>query len=701
MGIRVLRNKNQFQKAKEFPVPLSEIPANQYFVEKLDFFIRKKLHFKSAKSILKRKPFDEKLLVGVKRTHLHQTMDEIYHEYFADICGIRPKTIGRIINRFSASELSKFNSFINTEFKLNSRYLTQDWICYIDLGTLIGYPKLSARTFKDNPTHWLVSGVEFPNINVSEIESKIAILLGQPFISEFPTYYNWVNMRWTWQNNGSSKHTNMVINGDKVKTKFASALSLTIKQLLDISSLKKILAEGLRFFVKPDEKGTKGRYVCNAPLGLYLVQKYLIDKLLAYCKGLDARFGQYQQPMAKVQNIMDMLKRGIGVIPLDFDAFDYHIAPELWVAFFNVLKQWLPDDVELIEIWRVCLNNINVYDVDGKLLGKWTHGMPSGFYATAFCDTLFNLVATSFLDQSKYRSVIGQGDDSCIATRLEEPNLNSMSETLENTTGMKANKTKNWFNPNETEILKMIVTKDEVFQYPARAYSSLIWKYPNFENNDPVAKLQELSSTWKEYVDRVLPFISGTRALIKRMYADITNFCSIKFQWTKNMTHTWLHTPNIFGGFGLTPNIMTVTFKPRYEHSVTKIKGLIKEAKTYPMIVNYFKFWKINTIVKHARFASVIAGQSLVEYTHTLWPTFSQWLEYVKATSAKFYIGIKHVPPPATDILPFRIFGMSDVAVGQLYGYVNKWLTNRDQMLSLRTLASIQLSIRSSSLLIK
>jgi len=167
------------------------------------------------------KNFEWKLVGQVRSKYLNpnSNLDCVLHSYFnelKDILGATPKQLIRILSHLDPKLYSKLTSDITKFAKrtLSLYFHPQQWICFVDLGTLIGYPKEKFRVFKDDVHNWLVKPVDANLLDIDEIVTEITTLLG-PVSSDptsFQTFDSWLLARWPWMGTGASKESELELN---------------------------------------------------------------------------------------------------------------------------------------------------------------------------------------------------------------------------------------------------------------------------------------------------------------------------------------------------------------------------------------------------------------------------------------------------------------------------------------------------------
>lgn len=625
--------------------------------------------------------------VGIVRAKIFNdgTFFSVLMNYFKQCGFINYKKLAGFISKLSPVQISKLNSHLNVWAKrdLSKQFPDQQWIKIVDLHTLAGYPKTVHRVFNDDVANWLVNDTTECLMGVSEIKSHIYSILGRVLFNNnsgnggYTSFKQWVKARFTWMGQGAGKGSNLEVDGVKIRSKEAVALSNTDEQLFKLIRLDKTYSSGLRSFVKSDEKGVKGRYVVNVPLGLFLRQKFYLDHIINNTIK-DENMTMFKSTTFKVDTIKNSLNTGVVHIPVDFEAFDHNISIKYWQAFDEYCQENLQGD------FKVCAKEVfgafgvmDVYDSEGKVRGKWNKGMPSGLYATSFCNSLFNLVMQREAERAsggEFKAGFGQGDDGDMTHGVEkrlhyEYNVSVDLKSLSNAfsrTGSIINTSKNWVTPGKTEFLKMLINLDSVLQYPARAFATLVWAFPaSFKDNDILAKLNTLAGAWKEVGDRLRLDLD----LI--VVEDIQKAVLGKLGWKKDMVYSWLHTPTGMGGFGLLPFVNKYIFKTKTVASRLKTKGLVFTG--YPFTKNQVVSLRVIKNNDRTEIINTISEKEISVYTlaRTQTPTWDDYVNYVRAKKGlkNKFGAMVHTKKAASEVL-FRVPFLSDLFVKEDIGSV-------------------------------
>lgn len=613
-------------------------------------------------------------LIGVPRAKTFNKWEKgipmgVVFEAAFTLCDFRmPKRIIRLLERLKPKDLSSLSSYLNTYTKnaLSKIYPVQDWIKLVDWGGLVGYPSVKDRTYKDDVAKWLIKPGLAMELKDSYLDRLIDRVLGEVVNKPWPKFTDWLYKRWTWVTDGASKYSTIEVEGERMKTKLGAALSLSDKELYQAVSKEAIMRDGLRAFVKPDEPGIKGRYIINAPFGLFVKWKYILDYLIACTPLKSPLLAQFRTAQERILTIMTSIASGVQHIPVDVESFDYNIHKRLWDVLHRYLKRKLPDTMQwLVLELSEYVGTLPVFDQNGKLIGVWKKGMPSGLFITMFMDSVWNLMAQFHVAEVLPDIIPGfaQGDDGDLE---EEKDVDmELVKDAYLDIGMFVHPGKNWKTQGVTEFLKTIITKSEVFQYPMRAIRSLLWAFPDFRNNTIAAKLQTLAVVWKEVIDRV----GYSKFLYDSMIKDIHAGVLDKLKWSQQKVKLWLHGLPALGGFGLVPVQFDYYFKIDSKRERMQVKGL--RFRNYPLlkeIVTGIRMIRVDK--RRLLYLSKVKTYSMFDIFGE-WPTWPQYIQYLRYTAGLSSTIDRPLPnKDSIDKTPFRYFGWSDIYTKHVLGEV-------------------------------
>lgn len=587
--------------------------------------------------------------------------------------------------------VSELTDYVKKHF--SSQYPPQLWIKLCDLGVLVGYPKREDRIFKQDISKWLCVPVPKVEITQNFIKDTFNDIFGLKWsdANNFASvsFYDFLFSRWRWMNSGACKYSTLEINGKRVRTKRGVALSLSDKQLLNLQSFNSIKKEGLRAFVKMDEKGIKGRYVVNAPFGLFLHLKYMLDRFLVDHPNLSNKLVFYTKKKTHVKTIQSSLRDFENHIPVDFSAFDTKVSFIFYYAFCDIIRSRYCDDSDIlrsINIFYQCLGVLPVFDADGKKIGLWRNGLPSGLYITAFFGSLVNLTCQYYVEKVSfglYKAGFGAGDDGDLISTCV-PDLHYLS-SIYSQTGQEVNVQKNWFTSNITEFLKMIITPTQVFQYPARAFASIAWAYPgSFDSTTIYSKMFTMASVWKEFFDRI--GFSDENLMALDIQRSIRNKLP---KWSKDMVLKWLHVAPALGGFGLVP--VDRNFRIKIKSKRSQVTALNLRYKLYPLISDFVIDVKLLEIQPYKLVNSLISDVTLWSVFKRNNISFDEYIQFLRHVYSlpNILIVNNSVVGGGDTTLPFRQFGVSDVYVKSTYGPIHFKGITSDYLILLTQLRTV------------
>jgi len=622
--------------------------------------------------------------IGVLRYGFNNYYD-IFLKYFNDCDFINYKRLANICSKLSIIEATDIFSHISTVAKTHFSKIVpvKEWIKICDLSSLYGYPKPHDRIGTSNVRRWLcIDDIKLSKDKVAEIETDMKLILGPSNKGSFPynSLSDYALARQNWMNDGASKHSDLYVEDELIKTKIGVALSKNDKQILKLISKKQILKDGFHTSIKNDEKTTKRRYIMNAPIGLYIKQKYLLAKLLFLLYNIDPILYAYAIKNGGIASIQSEL-RNKELIPLDVKEFDVNISSQWYQIFKIVMLQYMPEEQTLIDEVFSYIGSMKVYDENNVFVGIWKKGVPSGMYWTSFLNSLINACVQYGLCRSNkhiypFRAL---GDDTLLKYDVVYRNEQYNNEIIEQHTqllkyiskfykfhyGMVVHIAKNWFTSGMTEFTKMIITELDVFQYPTRAYASMVYFWPDSRNNNFIEMLTSVSSIIKEYYDRI-------------GIVDMVYFKTLLFETTKTKAHIhdksplkyskkfldyWLHTPTAYGGFGLLPLDFTFTFK----HKTTNILLKNNAIYDYPIFKNIYNYTTVYLTDKYRMINTIpLKFQSIYEYYNKRRITFQEFLNFEKLklenahTSIRNTKGLIFGERNNVSYLPYRQFFKSD-----------------------------------------
>lgn len=450
---------------------------------------------------------------------------------------------------------------ITTKMKKNSEQYPPTWRYFCELDLLAGYPRFENRIQDDNPTMWLTSQhAKYQTARWWYTQFNKTYSKFRTFKRTMPRLREYITARWLWTTDGAAKGSLLTLDDRPIKTKFGLATSLTDEQLIHLYENSK---PEINIFVKADEKGFKKRLIANVPFKTYIVTSYILNYFLNHISLQAPWIGTTDMLIEQQVAIIETMRKGTVLVPLDESKYDYHMMRETWLGFIEFI-QTFPDLNEAATEMKEIFEQSFWQFEDQK--GKWRKGMPSGLAITTFLNSWCNYIKQINIDTHFNHA---SGDDALFVDPHHR-SLDHISLLYKDKYGSDVNPTKNWISKDECEYLKDIYSKIGIQGYPARVFSSLIWadKDPTV---DPLSKLYELSELWKQFYDKL-----GVPMDEEVVCRDLSLAVRYKLKgFNKNMARKWLHAPPSHGGGGFYPfNDFSFHFKVD-EHSVMQYRGAI------------------------------------------------------------------------------------------------------------------------------
>lgn len=477
------------------------------------------------------------------------------------------KTVLKLLD-VPVNSLIPFLSYVKTLFHNNCDFLTNEWRHYLDIQNIAGYPSMEDRDMSDDPELWLST----PTISEYTTEwwrsAFSTTYYSQQFSSnpDILSYREYVLNRWLWITDGATRYTKATLDGELVKTKFGAALSLSDGELLEHAYLQHPSSNIIGVFLKPDEPGYKRRLIANVSLGPYLVASYIryfFDKTI----GSNPDFMHLKVSVGDRIDIMEMLRNGHTMVPLDESSYDYNVSKESWDGFTSFLHDLDPQN-EAFRLFAHYKDNAK-WEFDGKE-GSWLSGMPSGLALTSYLNSWMNFIKQKHIIPGT--PAFAAGDDVLTSPTFNGVDLEAVAQEYAKF-GSVINATKNWISQNYAEYLKILVSSRGTSGYAARIFSSLIWagKVRTFLPSD---RLPELSELFKQFFDRL-----GQPFDVDLVASDLASAVSHKVAgFNRSSAREWLHSPRAYGGFGLFPYVyktwswkVDVIKKKKYENVIIRV----------------------------------------------------------------------------------------------------------------------------------
>lgn len=495
------------------------------------------------------------------------TPTEIFFYYFK-MCKINPPTTLNDILSSSLQIVIPFFSHLKAYIHGHIDELPPISYCYTELDTIAGYPEEKNRALTDDPVNWLSVDVDDQHNpqwwanNITTILIKSQIINKDPLIS----FYEFLKCPWLWVTDGASTVSKLILNGQKVRSKFGAALSLTPNELLAsvIHALNPKIVN-IDIFIKQDERGFKRRLIANMDLGSYLIAAY-IRYLIEWLDGPVPSWMTATTNPNKDKQVMDLLRLKHTAMPLDESQFDHHLSRNAWRGFLKSLDFIFPNNFG-VHLFHVLFQNSIFFDRITNSRGPWIKGMPSGLAITSLGNTLFNYVKQIAIMSPIHYAL---GDDVLIFS--DGYTLKQISQYY-TTFGAEVNVKKNWTSQHYAEYLHFLYCQHGRVGLPARIYGSLMYGL-QFKDVTPLQRLNELTMLFKDFYDRaVLHFDFNLVA------SDLSRAVSSRWAGFNTMiAKTWLHIPKALNGFGFLPynNYAFIvknkeTIRQRYHNSLYPI----------------------------------------------------------------------------------------------------------------------------------
>lgn len=472
---------------------------------------------------------------------------EIFTYYFK-MCQIQqPSCIYQILQS-SIQIVIPFFSHIKAYIHNHIDVLPPISYCYSELDTIAGYPLAEHRSLNDDPHEWLSHDVKDLH-NPQWWSNEIYTLLIKSQVTHrdvLISFYEFLHRPWLWVTDGSTSVSKLLLNGEKVKSKFGAALSLTPFELAGcvIHALNPKSCN-IDIFIKPDERGFKRRLIANMDLGSYLIAAY-IRYLIEWLDGPIPHWMTATTNAPKDLQVIELLRLSKTAMPLDESQFDHHLSRSAWAGFLRALDAIFPNNFG-VHLFHVLFQNSLFFDRLTKTKGPWIKGMPSGLAITSLGNTLFNYVKQQAIISPVHYAL---GDDVLVfSDGYTIPQISQYYETF----GAEVNVKKNWQSTHYAEYLHFLYCRHGRVGLPARIYGSLMYGL-QFTDTTPLQRLNELTTMFKDFYDRaVLPFD------VQLVSSDLSRAVSRTWAgFSSQVAKQWLHIPKAVNGFGLLPYIPKV-----------------------------------------------------------------------------------------------------------------------------------------------
>lgn len=323
------------------------------------------------------------------------------------------------------------------------------------------------------------------------------------------------------------------------------------KWLLGFNTLadlrKEMLSESSELLnVNDKEEAGKVRIFISAGMTSFLKQAYIGEVLFQGLGGNQEQtvFWSVEQRFERWKFILEKMGGHLN-LPADLSAFDQKaVSRQMIIILFNGILDVLVDlvaDAEYVQVMKLLIlqyeNKPFTIDEGEKIVME--KGMPSGWYWTAFMDSVISWCYYKILiTDSVY--VMTQGDD--ILAQLHRRENFVRFWWLVKRYNVEINAKKFYVDNERAEYLRISFEKDGMFGYPARAIGSLLWRKPWNEDIKTLReKLEASLSSWKRLLNR-----SGIGVVVDWMLLDMRGIMNNK----ANVSQL-IYTDRFNGGLGI------------------------------------------------------------------------------------------------------------------------------------------------------
>lgn len=245
-------------------------------------------------------------------------------------------------------------------------------------------------------------------------------------------------------------------------------------------------------------------------------------------------------------------------VPLDQSSFDQHQSkPTIWavlVAVGETLEEAYGEEHDVMKVWRAMWGSIFCRPVnimlEGKVVGHWENGVPSGWRWTSVLDTLLNLasfkIITRLAEQTIGRPIpvgnhYAQGDDVVFSTN----DLGAVEAVvaLYGEVGYQVHPEKTFVSRQRAEFLRKSYEVGRIVGYISRGILSIRFRNPIIST--PVVaeeRLYSRLSTWQLCVLR-----GADVGRVMSLFLDDAEQLGVK----RVDAADFALTPNSFGGGGV------------------------------------------------------------------------------------------------------------------------------------------------------
>lgn len=328
-----------------------------------------------------------------------------------------------------------------------------------------------------------------------------------------------------------------VLIGDEVyqpyNSKFAKSAVLSPEQ-----KKKRILSysdQKARVSVKV-EVTPKSRIIVSSDYNTFLKMKFVDTWVARWMKG-NPQSTLWSTDQQKLEMWRDFGKMGLWNVPIDQSAFDHHVTKRMIQIINEELillienKAFGVGKEDLIEVMQTiifsmdnCSISYPIPDTDNIAVYSYESGVLSGWYWTAFYDTVANIAEKEIaLEQISIKgfkpnliSFNAQGDDQL--TKFKNLTMSMLYWLELSTSGFEIHPMKNFFSRSHNEYLRKYSTELGVNAYPARLVNKIMWLYPGKQAKyTPIEKLNNIYSRWAKIKER---FVVSWKHIKEYLYAD-------------------------------------------------------------------------------------------------------------------------------------------------------------------------------------
>jgi hypothetical protein len=370
---------------------------------------------------------------------------------------------------------------------------------------------------------------------------------------------DWLNDRTKWGGTGASFSDEGVTDKGFNKTKWNFAWNNGLAALKHLYWRKR--KQMASMFIK--REATKSRGVVGSDMATYLKMKYISDNWLTSYFFEDDRSTLWMTTEQRIRFWERMTIIKGWRMPLDQSGFDQNQTLKQVLIVLDVLidkastfavGENRDDLINSVMLLRYSLDGGQMVIKKNEAVKKLEikNGVMSGWYWTAFMDTILNLATLE--TAKKWCAVHGlpvnitsfcaQGDDD----HLEMPTKKEcvMLWLAYQNFGFDVNPSKFYISRTRDEFLRKSISNGRTDGYPARSILSLLWRNP-VGDADAVGRqrLDSILTRWKLLSDRLdVQFLEEWA--MSDMLGSIDGIPA-------TIIYKWLHTPRTYSGGGVKP----------------------------------------------------------------------------------------------------------------------------------------------------